>query len=654
MKYDWLLTSTLGFLLLSSPAEAAKLQFWRFDANQNRLDFSTDAAVQPKAQLIFNPTRLVIDLPGTTRSDPTETQQLGGAIRSIRVGQFENQTTRLVLELSPGYTLDPQKVKFRGESPSQWTVLIPTPQRLAYNASPELALRQPFRQGLSRLSPRLSTVAPDPSFSAVSPSPQQTAAAPTVVEEGVRVPGITQVEKIQVTGDGFFIRTRGGRTPEIKVNRSSDRDTINIDLKGATLSPLLLVPDMAVNRYGVSRVQLSKVQTSPPTVRVTLQVNKNSPDWQAIVSSSSGIVLLPTRSIASTTVNSRSSTFNQPEADPSLANRLPGVATIQSVELAGNGTQLLIRAKQPLTYTSGWDRSTALYRITLTNAQLASVVKGPTLDANSPILRVRLQQSDPLTVVILVQPAAGVRIRELNQLNPQLLSLQLQSTSQVLVPPSLSPIPKANYPSSESPSTSIPVPTPSIQTPLPQQPRVPNNGRIIVLVDPGHGGKDSGAIGIGGLQEKDVILPIAQQVATLLEQQGVQAVLTRTSDYFVDLAPRVAMAEQLNANLFVSIHANSIDSRPDVNGLETYYYQSGLRLAQTIHNSILQSINIRDRGVRRARFYVLRKNSMPAVLVETGYVTGVEDSSRLATPTYQSQMAAAIARGILQYIQQNF
>ena len=655
MKYNWLLTSTLSFLLLSSPAEAAKLQFWRFDVNQNRLDFSTDAAVQPKAQLIFNPTRLVIDLPGTTRSDPTETQQLGGAIRSIRVGQFENQTTRLVLELSPGYTLDPQQVKFRGESPSQWTVLIPTPQRLAYNsASPELAPRQPFRQPLSRLSPRLSTVAPDPSFSAASPSPQQTAADPTVVEEGVRPPSITQVEKMQVTGDGFFIRTRGGGTPEIKVNRSSDRDTINIDLRGATLSPLLLVPDMAVNRYGVNRIQLSKVQTSPPTVRMTLRVNKNSPDWQAMVSSSGGVVVLPTRSIASTTVNSRPSTFNQPEADPPLANRLPGAATIQSVELAGNGTQLLIRAKQPLTYTSGWDRSTALYRITLANAQLASEVKGPTLDANSPILRVRLQQSDPFTVVILVQPAAGVRVGELNQPNAQLLSLQLQSTSQVLVPPSLSPIPKANHASSESPSTSIPVPTPSIQTPLPQQPRVPNNGRIIVLVDPGHGGKDPGAIGIGGLQEKDVILPIAQQVAALLEQQGVQAVLTRTTDYFVDLAPRVAMAEQLNANLFVSIHANSIDSRPDVNGLETYYYESGLRLAQTIHNSILQNINIRDRGVRRARFYVLRKNSMPAVLVETGYVTGVEDSSRLATPTYQSQMAAAIARGILQYIQQNF
>jgi N-acetylmuramoyl-L-alanine amidase len=113
------------------------------------------------------------------------------------------------------------------------------------------------------------------------------------------------------------------------------------------------------------------------------------------------------------------------------------------------------------------------------------------------------------------------------------------------------------------------------------------------------------------------------------------------------------MARQANVNLFVSIHANSIDNRPDVSGLETYYYSSGERLAETIHNSILQSINIKDRRVRQARFYVLRNNPMPAVLVEVGFVTGVEDAPRLGTADYQNQMAQAIARGIIQYIQQN-
>lgn len=116
MRFHWLLPSTLSVFLLSSPAEAAKLKSWHFDAKQNRLELKTDAKVQPTAQLIFNPTRLVIDLPGTTLERTTVKQEVGGAIRSLRVGQFDDQTTRVVIELSPGYRLDPQQVKFSGAS----------------------------------------------------------------------------------------------------------------------------------------------------------------------------------------------------------------------------------------------------------------------------------------------------------------------------------------------------------------------------------------------------------------------------------------------------------------------------------------------------------------------------------------------------------
>jgi N-acetylmuramoyl-L-alanine amidase len=172
------------------------------------------------------------------------------------------------------------------------------------------------------------------------------------------------------------------------------------------------------------------------------------------------------------------------------------------------------------------------------------------------------------------------------------------------------------------------------------------------MIDPGHGGKDPGAIGIGSLREKDVILPISKRIAAILQQNGVQAVLTRDSDYFVSLQGRVDLADRANADLFVSIHANAISmSRPDVNGLETYYYDSGQSLASSIHSSITQNVTIRDRKVRRARFYVLRKSSMPSVLVEVGFVTGAEDAARLRTTAYQNQMADAIARGILQHLQ---
>ncbi|HEY9675484.1 MAG TPA: N-acetylmuramoyl-L-alanine amidase [Waterburya sp.] len=498
MKFRWLLLlpSFLIVFLFSSAAQARELLSWRFDSNQNRLVFITDSGVQPKALLMSNPTRLVIDLPGIDLGRPTANQRLSGAIREIRVGQPDNETTRIVVELAPGYTLDPKEVKFRGLSPTQWTVQLPKPERIG--SSPDWP---------------------------------------------------------------------PGRPPLPPSNRPS-------------------------------RNQSSQ---KPPLLEI------------------------PTRTVAT------SDTGN--------------LATIQAVELAENQTQLLIRADQAVRANTSWDAIAKAYRITIPSARLAEQVKGPQLRADSPLSRVLLRQQDSRTVVILVQPGTNVQIGELNQLNNQLLALQLRPSQPVTSPISSIPVPQ--------PERSSPRLPPAINNPSASLPRVPK-GRIVVIVDPGHGGKDPGAIGLGGLREVDVILPIAQQVASLLEQQGIQAVLTRNSDYFVDLAPRVVMAERANADLFVSIHANSIGpNRSDISGLETYYYSNGQRLAQTIHNNILQSLDIKDRGIRRARFYVLRKTSMPSVLVEVGFVTGREDAAKLSNPTYRAQMAQAIARGILQYIQQS-
>ncbi len=634
MKFHWLLSSTLSIFLLSSPAEAARLKSWHFNAAANKLELKTDGAVQPKAKLIFNPTRLVIDLPGTTLERPTVKQQVGGAIRTIRVGQFDDRTTRMVIELSPGYRLDPQQVKFQGKTATQWTVQLPTPQRFASAPS----------SPPPRLEPRTSASLPKSVLAAPN---NNVNTRPLTLKRIANTPrAVVQVENVQVTGDGLFIRTRGGGTPQIQINRSSDRSKINIDLRNAVLVPRQPARNVRVNRYGVSRILLTQPQASPPLVRMTLQVNRNSPDWQASVSRFGGIVLLPRRSIPSAvaTVVDTQPLLTRTEVSTTRPQQTSDLATVQSVELAGNGTQLLIRADRNLIYTSGWDRSSGFYSITLPNAQLAKSVKGPDLNANSPVLRVRLRQSDPTTVVVLVQPASGIRIGELNQPGRQLLSLQLQRSATVLVPPS-------------APSEAINVPVPVTPAPQPsppsQLPRVPK-GRVVVIVDPGHGGKDPGAIGLGGLQEKHVILPISKQITAILARQGVQVVMTRDSDYFVDLAPRVAIAERANGDLFVSIHANAMPAnRTDISGLETYYFSSGERLARTIHNSVLQGVNIRDRGVRKARFYVLRKSSMPSVLVEVGFVTGREDSARLGTAAYQNQMAEAIARGILQYIKQN-
>ncbi|MEA5565082.1 N-acetylmuramoyl-L-alanine amidase [Anabaena sp. UHCC 0399] len=609
MKLDWLLTGTVGtVLLLSSPTWATSLNSWRFDANQNRLEINTTGAVQPKAQLIFGPTRLVIDLPGTTFGKPQSTQQVGGAIRAVRVGQFDPQTTRIVVELAPGYTLDPQQIKFVGITSSRWTVQLPTPTAERAESNPSSVYNVVTLE---------SDAKPEFSNNVV------TAAA-----------GTTQVENLQVTGDGFFVRTSGGN-PQIKVNRSRDRATIFMDIAGASLSPRLTQRNITVNKHGVSRIELNQLQTSKPSVRMTLRVDKNSPDWRVTSSSAGGLVVLPSRVVRLPGNDNSDNSAN----NITVPSKLPAsneVATIQSIDLANN--QLVIRADQNVSATSGWDRNTGLFRIAITNAKLAPNVKGPNFQANSPILRVRLQTQNPNTVVVLVQPAAGVQVGSLNQVGNQLLALELQGSRRNITTPPLPPI------QGQLPDPRNPQPVTQPTRPLPR-------GKVVVLIDPGHGGKDPGAIGIGGLREKDVILPISQRIAQVLQQNGVQVVMTRNSDNFVSLPGRVQMAERAGADVFVSIHANAIGGgRTDVNGLETYYYDSGLGLARAVHNSIRQSVNVRDRGVRRARFFVLRKSSMPSILVETGFLTGREDSAKLRSTAFQNQMADAIARGILQYL----
>lgn len=212
----------------------------------------------------------------------------------------------------------------------------------------------------------------------------------------------------------------------------------------------------------------------------------------------------------------------------------------------------------------------------------------------------------------------------------------------VRVPPASSPI--VISPSGPSPAPSSPSPSVPVQA-----------GSKVVVIDPGHGGRDPGAVG-NGLYEKNVVFSISNLVIAELRRRGINAISTRSTDVEVDLQPRVDKAEGVRANAFVSIHANAISlSRPDINGLETYYYSSssGYRLARNIHNSVLRATGMSDRGIREARFYVLRQTSMPAVLVETGFITGARDSANFKSDAYRQKIAQGIVNGIISYLNGN-
>ena len=478
VKLHWLLPSSVAtVVLVSSPAVAARFDSWRFDANQKRLEINTSGAVQPKAELIFNPTRLVIDLPGTTFGRPPESRQFSGNIREVRVAQFDQQTTRLVVEISSGYTLDPKKIKFEPMSGNRWTVQLPEPHP----------------------KPSSSNDSSTSDYAVISES--KTGSPPELSNAVANVSASTTIERLHVTGDGFFLRTKGAN-PEVKITRSRDRATIFMDIVDASLSPDLKVNDI-INRHGVSNVEFTLLNGQPPVVRISLRVNKDSPDWWISSRSSGGLVVLPTRAVISRNINNNNPDVAPRNPSPDVSQPQQPItknstAMIEAVELVNNGTQLLIKSDQTVNATSAWDHSSGLFRITIPNAKLGNNVRGPNLDANSPVLRVRLQpQVD--SVVVLVQPAAGVQIRQVNPGANTVVTLDLQNShnvaSVVVVPPLPSPD-----------GGQIPTPNPPRETVTsPPQSRTPR-GKVVVMIDPGHGGKDPGASGIGGLREKDVVL----------------------------------------------------------------------------------------------------------------------------------------------------
>ena len=169
----------------------------------------------------------------------------------------------------------------------------------------------------------------------------------------------------------------------------------------------------------------------------------------------------------------------------------------------------------------------------------------------------------------------------------------------------------------------------------------------VVILDAGHGGDDVGCM-VDEYQEKEITLAIAKLVQQKLEEKGVVTVLTRSGDDTVSLAQRTQIAAQAGSSLFVSIHSNSYVQDSTVSGLECYYYQNaqGRQLGELIKKAV-EDAGIKTRKVKSEDFYVLRENSMPAVLVETGFMTNPEELNRLLDPSYQDQLAGAVADGIL-------
>ncbi|HEY6003245.1 MAG TPA: N-acetylmuramoyl-L-alanine amidase [Anaeromyxobacter sp.] len=216
-----------------------------------------------------------------------------------------------------------------------------------------------------------------------------------------------------------------------------------------------------------------------------------------------------------------------------------------------------------------------------------------------------------------------------------------------------------------------------------------------VVIDPGHGGEQKGALAPDGVREKDLSLAISRRVAARLKRLGAKVVLTRTGDISVPLANRAAIATAIRADLFVSVHLNSMPTpaqRRHSRGVETYFLsadatdlhakavaarenadrlageaepdpndpvagilddlqdaaslQGSSKLAYAIHGKLVERLHAEDRGVKQAPFYVLAGARMPAVLLEVGFISHGEETKKLRSREYQDRIAEAVAEGI--------
>lgn len=187
--------------------------------------------------------------------------------------------------------------------------------------------------------------------------------------------------------------------------------------------------------------------------------------------------------------------------------------------------------------------------------------------------------------------------------------------------------------------------------PRPYVPPLARLDSLTIVIDPGHGGKDSGALGLSKLPEKDIVLDIAQRLAKQLIRCGANVIMTRNSDRFVALDDRAFIPERYHADLFVSIHADSF-IKTDIYGVTTLLGRTASASSKKAASCIKAAFDrdgIKTRKIRPQQLRVLESHSRPAVLIECGFLTNQVDVTNLNMPWYRDKIALTVSQGIIDY-----
>ncbi|MEW8973989.1 MAG: N-acetylmuramoyl-L-alanine amidase family protein [Tissierellaceae bacterium] len=182
----------------------------------------------------------------------------------------------------------------------------------------------------------------------------------------------------------------------------------------------------------------------------------------------------------------------------------------------------------------------------------------------------------------------------------------------------------------------------------------------LIVIDAGHGGSDPGASSITGKREKDLALSVSNKLNNSLKAKGYNTLMTRNTDVFVDLYERARIANINNADIFVSIHGNSFTNNKTVKGIEVYYWpkdkskikeEEQYPLAKSIFDELIRATSASSRGVKTNAYVVIKETRMPAVLIETGFLTNPEEEKLLYSDEYQNKMVEGIIKGIENYFE---
>ena len=185
----------------------------------------------------------------------------------------------------------------------------------------------------------------------------------------------------------------------------------------------------------------------------------------------------------------------------------------------------------------------------------------------------------------------------------------------------------------------------------------------VIVIDPGHGGSDPGAIGFSGNYEKDINLEISKKLYEKLKEKGYKVILTRDQDEYVENLSRAELANRRRARVFISIHGNSLENNSSVDGIQVLYYPDrkstigdldNNELAQIVMNSMINGTGAKDKGIiEREDLIVLNQTKMPAILIEYGFISNEDEEQRLLTEEYQNKMVDSIVHGIESYFSFN-